>query len=109
MGRWSENEVTVIPDDSRIDEWIVVRCQLGERQAFDELIQRWHEPIWKYVRRQVGDYDSAKEVTQDVWIRVLRGIHPPASWFKAARVVVRYRPAHADGPSAAAVCRASSR
>jgi hypothetical protein len=36
----------------REDEWLVVRCQLGERPAFDELIQRWHEPLWKYVRRQ---------------------------------------------------------
>jgi hypothetical protein len=29
----------------REDEWLVVRCQLGERPAFDELIHRWHEPL----------------------------------------------------------------
>jgi RNA polymerase sigma factor (sigma-70 family) len=56
------------------DEWLVVRCQLGERQAFDELIARYHEPIWQYVRRVVGDDDAAKEVNQDLWLRVLRGI-----------------------------------
>jgi RNA polymerase sigma factor (sigma-70 family) len=59
---------------TREDEWIVVRCQLGERPAFDELIQRWHEPLWKYARRLTGNDEAAKEVVQDVWLRVLRGI-----------------------------------
>lgn len=63
------------PDDKRAleDEWIAVRCQLGERHAFDELIRRWQEPIWTFVRRQVADSDVAKDITQEVWIRVLRG------------------------------------
>lgn len=59
---------------AREDELLVVRCQLGERLAFDELIDRWHEPIWKYVRRVTGDDDAAQDVVQDVWLRVLRGI-----------------------------------
>ena len=50
----------------REDEWLVVRCQLGERPAFDELIQRWHEPLWKYVRRLTGDDEAAKDIAQDV-------------------------------------------
>jgi len=63
------------PDSrAREDEWIVVRCQLGERPAFDELIERWHEPLWKYVRRLTGDDEAAKEIAQEVWLRVLRGI-----------------------------------
>jgi RNA polymerase sigma-70 factor (ECF subfamily) len=60
--------------EKRKDEWLVVRCQLGERPAFDELIQIWHEPLWKYLRRMTGDDEAAGEVTQDVWLRVLRGI-----------------------------------
>ena len=55
------------------DEWIAVRCQLGERAAFDELIQRWHGPIWEYVRR-LSDDDVAQDIAQDIWLRVLRGI-----------------------------------
>ena len=55
------------------DEWIAVRCQLGERAAFDELIQRWHGPIWQYVRH-LSDDDVAQDIAQDVWLRVLRGI-----------------------------------
>jgi RNA polymerase sigma-70 factor (ECF subfamily) len=55
------------------DEWIAVRCQLGEREAFDELIQRWHGPIWQYVR-SLNDDDAAQDIAQDIWLRVLRGI-----------------------------------
>ena len=55
------------------DEWIAVRCQLGERAAFDELIRRWHGPIWEYVRR-LSDDDAAQDIAQDIWLRVLRGI-----------------------------------
>jgi len=57
------------------DEWLVVRCQLGERQAFDELIERWGAPIWRYARRLTNSDDAADDVSQNVWLRVLRGIH----------------------------------
>jgi RNA polymerase sigma-70 factor (ECF subfamily) len=56
------------------DEWIAVRCQLGERPAFDELIRRWHGPIWHYVQRLTDDDDAAQDIAQDIWLRVLRGI-----------------------------------
>ena len=58
-----------------LDELLVIRCQLGERPAFDELIDRWHAPLWKYARRLSGDDEPAHEIVQDVWLRVLRGIH----------------------------------
>jgi len=60
--------------DPRRDEWLVVRCQLGERPAFDELIERWHDPLWRYARRLTGDDEAAQDVMQDVWLRVIRGI-----------------------------------
>lgn len=60
---------------SKEDELLVVRCQLGERQAFDELIERWHGPLAKYVRRMAGNDQTAQDIVQDTWLRVLRGIH----------------------------------
>lgn len=56
------------------DDLLAVRCQLGEREAFDELIRRWHEPLWKYARRLTGDEDAAADTVQETWLRVLRGI-----------------------------------
>jgi RNA polymerase sigma factor (sigma-70 family) len=62
------------PHDPRADELLAIRCQLGERDAFDALIARWHEPLWRYLRRLGGSDDAAADLAQDTWIRVLRGI-----------------------------------
>jgi RNA polymerase sigma-70 factor (ECF subfamily) len=63
-----------IPDDSRADELLAVRCQLGERDAFEILIARWHEPLWRYLARLAGNDDAARDLAQDTWLRVFRGI-----------------------------------
>ena len=55
------------------DELLVVRCQLGEREAFAELVRAWHGPVWTYVRRMLGSAD-ADDVAQEVWLAVLRGL-----------------------------------
>jgi len=60
--------------DCRADELLAIRCQLGERAAFDALIARWHEPLWCYLRRLANNDDVAGDLTQDTWVRVLRGI-----------------------------------
>jgi RNA polymerase sigma factor (sigma-70 family) len=56
------------------DELLAIRCQLGEPAAFDDLIARWHAPLWSFVRRLVGNDDEAQEIFQDVWVRVIRGL-----------------------------------
>jgi RNA polymerase sigma-70 factor (ECF subfamily) len=56
------------------DAWLAVRCQLGEREAFDALIDRWHAPLWTYARRLTGSDDAAHEAVQDAWLRILRGL-----------------------------------
>ncbi len=60
--------------DSRTGTLLVVRCQLGERAAFDELIQRWALPLRRYAGRVAGDEHPADELVQDIWLRVLQGI-----------------------------------
>ncbi|MFD1540773.1 RNA polymerase sigma factor [Nonomuraea guangzhouensis] len=55
------------------DELLVVRCQLGERAAFTELVAAWHVPVWSYVRRML-DADRADDVTQEIWLAVIRGL-----------------------------------
>jgi RNA polymerase sigma-70 factor (ECF subfamily) len=66
--------VTHTDDKTRADELLVVRCQLGEPAAFDDLITRWHGPLWAFVRRLAANDDAAREILQDVWIRVIRGM-----------------------------------
>jgi RNA polymerase sigma factor (sigma-70 family) len=55
------------------DELLVVRCQLGEREAFAELLRTWHEPVRTYVWRMLPSRD-ADDVAQEVWLAVLRGL-----------------------------------
>lgn len=55
------------------DELLVVRCQLGERDAFPELVRTWHRPLSNYLERMLGP-DNADDVTQEVWVAVLRGL-----------------------------------
>ena len=56
------------------DELLVLRCQLGERPAFDQLIGRWVLPLRRHVLRVTGDADAADELTQEIWLRVVQGI-----------------------------------
>lgn len=62
------------PDDPRADALLAVRCQLGERAAFDDLIRRWAMPLRRYVGRVAGNADAADELVQDIWVHVLQGI-----------------------------------
>lgn len=94
-------------DRSAEAELLAIRCQLGEVQAFDQLVERWHGPLWRFVVRMVQDPAVAEELMQDIWLRLLRGLpalRNPAklvSWmFSIARRAVmdrlRRRYAEAD-------------
>lgn len=75
--RWTRDSRIVSPEttpDVRADELLAIRCQLGERDAFDALIARWHDPIWHYLRRLTNSDDAASDLSQDTWLKVLRGI-----------------------------------
>ncbi len=67
------------------DELLAVRCQLGEPEAFDDLIARWHEPLWRYLMRTLEAPQEADDALQDTWLRVLRA-------FPALRDPSRLRP-----------------
>ncbi|MEO8000724.1 MAG: sigma-70 family RNA polymerase sigma factor [Arenimonas sp.] len=59
---------------SGADELLALRCQLGERAAFDELIQHWAPPLRRYVLRMTGDGDAADDLMQEIWIAVIQGM-----------------------------------
>ncbi|MEU5725642.1 sigma-70 family RNA polymerase sigma factor [Micromonospora sp. NPDC047738] len=54
------------------DELLVVRCQLGEREAFAELVRAWHPAIERYVGRMLTGPDD--DVVQEVWLAVFKGL-----------------------------------
>lgn len=60
--------------EERRDGLLVVRCQLGEREAFHELVRLWHDPLWRYVRGMVGSPHVADDLAQEAWVAVVRGL-----------------------------------
>lgn len=56
------------------DELLAIRCLLGEAGAVDALVARWHEPLWSYLRRLLGDDDLASDTMQAGWLRILRAL-----------------------------------
>ena len=52
------------------DEALLSRLQSGESDAGDTLVQRYFQPLLRYLRRLAGD-DMAEELLQQTWLSVL--------------------------------------
>ena len=65
-----------VPDrrDPLYDELLVLRCQRDDAAAFDELVGRWQERLWRHARRVVGDEEAAWDVLQEAWVAVVKGL-----------------------------------
>jgi RNA polymerase sigma-70 factor (ECF subfamily) len=68
--------------DRLIEQQLVLRCQLGDREPFQELVRRVDGPLRFFVRRLSRNETDAADVVQEVWLTVLRRIrrleHPEA-------------------------------
>lgn len=56
------------------DELLVIRCQQRDVAAWDELVQRWSDRLFYYLRRLIDDEQDATNALQDVWLHAIRGI-----------------------------------
>lgn len=64
----------------------------GREDGFEELVRRYQKPITGYVFRIVGEYESALDVTQEVFIKVYNSLHRYSSEYKFSTWL--YRIAH---------------
>lgn len=64
----------------------------GGEAGFEELVRRYQRPITSYVFRMLGDYDSALDVTQEVFIKVFNSLDRYSSEYKFSTWL--YRIAH---------------
>lgn len=55
-----------------VDRELVEAAQAGDRWALEELVRRTHRGVYTCALRLVGNPDDAADVTQDVYLRVVR-------------------------------------
>ena len=60
--------------DQIYDELLVLKCQAGDRQAFEELVERWQERLWRYARALTGSEPAAWDIVQETWVAVTKGL-----------------------------------
>jgi RNA polymerase sigma-70 factor (ECF subfamily) len=56
------------------DEWIALRCCLGEPEAFAELVGVMERPLLYYAAKLLASEDAAFDVLQEVWLTAFRAI-----------------------------------
>lgn len=54
------------------DEELIELTRRGETCAFDEIIDRYYKPIYRYVRRTTGSDQISEELTQEIFVKVYR-------------------------------------
>jgi RNA polymerase sigma-70 factor (ECF subfamily) len=74
------------------DAELVVRALAGREDGFEELVRRYQRPIVAYVYRMVGDYDTALDLAQEVFIKVYNSLGRYRPEFKFSTWI--YRIAH---------------
>jgi RNA polymerase sigma-70 factor (ECF subfamily) len=60
--------------DRTLYEWIALRCQSGDADAFEDLVAAMERPLLYYAASITGNQDSGLDVLQEVWIKAFRGI-----------------------------------
>lgn len=60
---------------SRDDAALIRRCQRGDFEAMNELIQAYQKHVFNLAFRLSGNYDDAQDIAQEAFIRVFNSIN----------------------------------
>jgi RNA polymerase sigma-70 factor (ECF subfamily) len=52
------------------DDQLIARTLGGEQELFEHLVHRYHRPVVAFIHRMVGDYETALDLTQEVFLKV---------------------------------------
>lgn len=56
------------------DEFLVAAAITGDQPAFSRLVARWHPRLVRHAWRVLGDAERAKDMAQEGWVEILRGL-----------------------------------
>ena len=74
------------------DGELIAGAVSGRVDGFEEMVRRYQRPITSYVFRMLGDYESALDVTQEVFIKVYNSLAKYSAEYKFSTWI--YRIAH---------------
>ena len=74
------------------DRDLVATAVSGLEGSFEELVRRYQRPISAYVYRMVGNYESALDLTQEIFIKVYSSLERYRAEFKFSTWI--YKIAH---------------
>jgi RNA polymerase sigma factor (sigma-70 family) len=60
--------------DQIYDELLILKCQSGDKNAFEELVERWEKRLWHYAYKVTGSDSAAWDIVQETWFAVIKGI-----------------------------------
>jgi RNA polymerase sigma factor (sigma-70 family) len=56
------------------DELLILKCQTGDKAAFEELVERWGKRLWHYAYKVTGSDSVAWDIVQETWVGIIKGI-----------------------------------
>lgn len=69
----SKNIKIILSQETDLE--IVKRCQIGDRDAFQELVKRFQKNVFALLYQLAPEWRDLNDLSQEVFIRVYRGIH----------------------------------
>jgi RNA polymerase sigma-70 factor (ECF subfamily) len=57
------------------EQVLLLRCQIGDKDAIAELIERYQRPLRYFVSRLLDDNEALEDILQDTWLSVIGKIH----------------------------------
>lgn len=60
--------------DRLIEQVLLLRCQIGDRDAFADLIERYERPLRYFISGLLGNPEMVEDIFQETWLTVIRRI-----------------------------------
>jgi len=57
------------------EEVLLLRCQVGDKNALAELIERYQRRLRYFISRLLDDSELTEDIFQDTWLTVIRRLH----------------------------------
>ncbi|MGB7160930.1 MAG: RNA polymerase sigma factor [Tepidisphaeraceae bacterium] len=65
----------MLPDKQILEcKLLVLRCQRGDRSAFERIVAIWERPLFYYLRRLAPSEEDTWDLLQETWMKVFRAI-----------------------------------